>query len=61
MAECIHYVTPRQLAVLDAELLRARTGEAAADDVGMRLYSLLAVADYENPRERKYPPFASDY
>ena len=59
--ECIHWVTPRQRAVLDAELLSAREGRASLDEVGERCAELLARARFENGRERgpKRTPKAS--
>ena len=59
--ECIHWVTPRQRAVLDAELRSAREGRASLDEVGIRCAELLARASFENGRERgpKRTPKAS--
>ena len=53
---CIHVVTPMQLARLEGELERARSGEAAPDEVGPLLDVLLARADFENGR---YTPDAA--
>ena len=59
--ECIHWVTPRQRAVLDAELLSAREGRTSLDALGERCAELLARARFENGRERgpKRTPKAS--
>jgi ferredoxin len=51
--ECIHLVTPGQLAVLEGLLLQARTSvDAPLDGIGMELAELLARARYENGRWR---------
>ena len=52
--ECIHLVTPAQLAVLEGLLLQARTADCAPtlDDIGAALAELLARARYENGRWR---------
>ena len=53
---CIHVVTPLQLARLEGELERARSGEALPDEVGPLLDVLLARSDFENGR---YTPDAA--
>ena len=45
---CIHYLTPAQLARVQAELERAKGGEL--DAAGAELDSLLSAADYQNGR-----------
>ena len=62
-SNCIHLVTPLQLERLQAELERARSGEASADEVGLELDVLLARSDFENgrytPSDRRRTPVAS--
>jgi hypothetical protein len=47
---CIHVLTPLQLARLEGELERARSGEASPDEVGPLLDVLLARAGFEEWR-----------
>lgn len=48
--ECIHFVTPLQRDRLAAELARAASGEASAEEADLALYQLLAKARFENGR-----------
>jgi ferredoxin len=51
-ADCIHWVTPMQLAALEELLGRAVSGAQSLDEVGITLLELLTRAEYENGRQR---------
>eukprot|EP00897_Mesotaenium_endlicherianum_P007356 jgi/Mesen1/6649/ME000340S05807 len=50
---CIHYVTERQLSVLEGIMQSVVDGTSSVQETGMLLDSLISRANYENGRERK--------